>query len=211
MTPPVIAVANLKGGTGKTTSTAYLAHAFGQLGRRVLIIDADPQESITGWAEISHWTIPTASVPSKELHRRVKGLGAGYDVVLIDTPPFYPPEPESESGPWQPTGIVHSALRAADLVVIPMAPTLMELHRVRPTLRAIERAGVQDVRFLLRSVSRPGEGPAAGIRDVLVAGGSRVMQTEIKHIKPLAQSFGGPVGPGLHGYLSAAIELEKTA
>jgi chromosome partitioning protein len=207
----VIAVANLKGGTGKTTSTAYLAHAFGQLGRRVLIIDADPQESITGWAEISHWTIPTASVPSKELHRKIKGLGAGYDVVLIDTPPFYPTEPKDAAGPWQPTGIVHSALRAADLVVVPMAPTLMELHRVRPTLKAIDAAGVRDVRFLLRSVSRQGAGSAAGVRDVLVANGSTVMQAEIKHLQAVAQSFGGPVGPGLHGYLSAAMELEKTA
>jgi len=210
MTPLIIAVANLKGGTGKTTSTAYLAHAFGQLGRRVLIIDADPQESITGWAEISHWSIPTASMPSKQLHRKVKGLGAGYDVVLIDTAPFYPQEKhEPEYVP--PPGIVDSALRAADMVVIPMAPTLMELHRVRPTLKAVERAGLQDVRFLLRGVSRQGEGPSAGVRDVLVAGGSRVMQAEVKHLKALAQSFGGPVGPGLHGYLSAAIELEKTA
>lgn len=209
-TPPlIIAVANLKGGTGKTTSTAYLAHAFVQLRRSVLIVDADPQESIKEWAEISEWTIPTVGMPTKQIHRRLKGVvGSAYDVVLIDTPPFYPMEKDPDA-PWVPMGIVDSALRAADLVVVPLAPTLMELRRVAPTLKAIAHVGVQDVRFLLnRTVSRAGS--TGGIRDALAAGGANVMQTEIKRLESVAQAFGAPLGTNLNGYLSAAIELEKT-
>lgn len=43
----VTAVANLKGGVGKTTSTNGLAHAGASQGRRVLIVDADMQGNIT--------------------------------------------------------------------------------------------------------------------------------------------------------------------
>jgi chromosome partitioning protein len=43
----VIAVANLKGGVGKTTTVLNLAGFAGQLGKRVLAVDTDPQASLT--------------------------------------------------------------------------------------------------------------------------------------------------------------------
>jgi len=43
----VIAVANHKGGTGKTTSTLAIGAALAERGQRVLIVDLDPQASLT--------------------------------------------------------------------------------------------------------------------------------------------------------------------
>jgi chromosome partitioning protein len=61
----VVAVANLKGGTSKTTTAVFLAHALQERGRRVLFIDADPQASAVDWSVLP-----------------------GIDAVVIDTPPL---------------------------------------------------------------------------------------------------------------------------
>src|SRR5690606_30478629 len=70
----VITVTNLKGGSAKTTSTAYLAHAYAAEGKSVLIIDADPQGSALRWSEQGEWDIPTIALPVKNLHTRIRGI-----------------------------------------------------------------------------------------------------------------------------------------
>lgn len=48
--PRIIAMANMKGGVGKTTSTICTAIALNKLGRKVEVRDIDPQGSATLWA-----------------------------------------------------------------------------------------------------------------------------------------------------------------
>jgi chromosome partitioning protein len=51
-------VANQKGGVGKTTTVANLGAAFVTLGRRVLLIDLDPQAALTATYGISPYNLP---------------------------------------------------------------------------------------------------------------------------------------------------------
>ena len=72
---PVISFANAKGGAGKTTAALLLATELAGQGHRVAIIDCDPQQWITQWAEISGplhnlEVISQVSVASLQCHLR---------------------------------------------------------------------------------------------------------------------------------------------
>jgi chromosome partitioning protein len=197
-------LANLKGGSGKTTSTAYLAHAFHAMSLSVLVVDADPQKKTTKWAEQADWPMPVLWLPDPALHRKLPGItrGRGYDVVVDQA------EPVAHR-------LVVSAMRAADTVVVPMAPTLMELDSIAPDLAAIATAAAHrdsgpEVRVLFNRAKRNARSTKV-IRRALESSGVHVLTAEIPSREPLAQSYTAPVTGHLFGYLSAAEELEKTA
>jgi len=106
----VITVASRKGGAGKTTLTAHLAGHAHALGRRCLVIDADPQGSLSLCNALREEQALPLLTAERGIERAL-ALAAveNYDYVFIDTAPTL----------WV---MVQTAIRAATLVVVPARP-----------------------------------------------------------------------------------------
>jgi chromosome partitioning protein len=118
----VITLASRKGGAGKSTLTAHLAaHAHG-CGARCMVVDADPQGSLTLWHSLrSGGDIALRNAAQGVDRLLAHAMIDGYEWVFVDTPPTM----------WV---VVGEAIRAATLVVIPARPGLFDLAAVRETV-----------------------------------------------------------------------------
>src|SRR5215813_6811086 len=116
----IVAVLGEKGGTGKTTLATNLAGMRAADGHDVLLLDADRQASASYWAEKrSHQHSPVPAVQSVQkfgdgLMRTVRDMARRYDDILIDV------------GAGD-TREVESALRVADLAIVPVQPARLDV------------------------------------------------------------------------------------
>jgi len=207
-----LALANLKPGTGKTTSAVWLAHVFAQAGNGVLLVDADPSGSALEWSDLAAMDPRVAppqaafpfrivALPSRELHRRLPEIARDDDVVIIDTPQL-----EDHAG------IARSALRYADEILIPCAPSPIEINRTTPVRDEIaEVAAARDrparsAVLLNRCITRAHSVPDA--REALAGLGYDVLDTAVPRLEVYAQSFGMPIpGPGREVWRRVAQDL----
>ena len=126
----------------------------------------------------------TVGLPVRNLHAQLPALATGRDVVIVDTPPL-----ETQKG------IVISAMRAADLVVVPVAPTGIEVERL-----AAVRASLEEVASLRES----GQSPVAVVllnrtvahatstavwRRTLEADGWHVLANDVRRLEAIAQAW----------------------
>lgn len=108
---PVIAILNQKGGSGKTTIAINLAHALHRTGKKVLLVDSDPQGSARDWNEENAGElIPVVGLDRETLPKDLQSIGMGYDWVVIDGAP-------------QIAKLSAAAVKAADMVIIPCQPS----------------------------------------------------------------------------------------
>jgi chromosome partitioning protein len=188
--PPVltIVVANLKGGSTKTTTAAFISHALLEAGLTVLGVDADGEnESLLSWSEAGEWSIPVIGMPVTDLHRKLPGVvGDRYDAVVIDTPPMK-----------ERRGVVSSAIRLATHVLVPMAPTGMEYARVPAIRELVDDAATladqppQLAVVLTRTVSNAASTDV--YRQLLIDDGVRVLGPTVGRLERYAQAFGLPI------------------
>lgn len=109
--PKVIAVLNQKGGVGKTTISSNLAEALKHGGHSVLLVDSDPQGSLRDWNEASDGKIiPVIGLDRETLPKDLEAVKNRYDYVIVDGAP-------------QSARLAGAAVRAADIVIIPVTPS----------------------------------------------------------------------------------------
>lgn len=118
----VLVFASRKGGSGKSTLAAHLAAHVAKPSRPTLLIDADPQGSLTLWHKLRGESAPALARSTRNIAEVVKAARReGYEWGFIDTPP-------------NKSAAVVEAIGLATLVIIPARPGVFDLAAVQDTI-----------------------------------------------------------------------------
>lgn len=181
----IITIAQQKGGSGKTTVAVNLAVCLRGRGHSVGLLDTDPQGSLGRWFlerlerlgedEALEFTTSSAwgaSYESDKLKKR-------FDYVIIDTPPKI----DSDLRP---------ALRVADLVLVPVATSHVDLWATEGVLDLARREKCDTLIVLNRT--RPGTRLAGEVAEKAEELGAEVAAAQIANRVTYAETLGQGLG-----------------
>jgi chromosome partitioning protein len=156
-----VALVAQKGGVGKTTIAVNLAVAALGMGVQTALFDLDQQESAVIWSDRRASEQPHVEfLTERRLAEALRAAEAqGFGLAIIDTPPAAGPQ-------------AYTAAQAADLVLIPCRPSLVDLDAIKRTAQLVKSAGIEA--FVVFNAAAPGattllEDAAGIVRDAGLA------------------------------------------
>ena len=199
----VITVAQQKGGSGKTTIAANLAAAFAR-SRRVALLDTDPQRSLTRWHDIRaarptppSLEITASAVSSWRVQAELDRLRREFDLVIIDSPPQVDQD-------------ARRAIRAANLILIPVQPSAPDLWAAEGTLTLAKEE--RRPAHLVLNRTAPGRRAAEAVRAMLRAVKLEALACGLGNRAAFAKAFAAGLSAAEYTPRSAAAtELQALA
>ncbi|WP_372893504.1 ParA family partition ATPase [Rhodosalinus sp.] len=180
----IVTIAQQKGGSGKTTLAANLAVAWARAGKSVALVDTDPQGSLGRWfmTRIEGRAAPDLEFSTSSawgVGYETRKLAGSHDLVVVDTPP----KADSDLRP---------GLRAADLVIVPVASSHVDLWATEGVLDLARREGRPALLVLNRA--RAGTRLGAEVAEAARALDATVADTAIAHRVVYAETLGQGLG-----------------
>jgi chromosome partitioning protein len=119
-----------KGGVAKTTLATALAVCAEQVGKGAAVFDLDPQASAAFWKDTRQAETPAVvAIPAARLGNMLRAAEeAGTELAIIDTPPFA-------------KDIAFEAAQAADFILIPTRPAVLDVMAMSKTLELVGHYG----------------------------------------------------------------------
>jgi len=141
----VLSFITQKGGSGKTTLAINCAVEAERQGKRVLLLDMDPQGSAEAWyLDREQETPALARISARELEPALAAARQrGFDHILIDTP-------------GRDDAATATAVRASDFIIIPCRPTPGDMKATPPTIATVRRLDKQACFVLTQTPPRGG-------------------------------------------------------
>ena len=197
----VITIAQQKGGSGKTTLAVNLAVAFSRMGHSVALLDTDPQGSLGRWflARRARMAVPGMDLSTASawgVTYECEKLRKTTDIVIVDTPPKVDAD-------------LRPALREADLILIPVAASHVDLWAVEGVLDLAARERKRATIVLNRTQAGTRlDGEVARSAAALDAGLARA---RLGHRVAFAATLGTGLGVQEAGRSAAGSEVQALA
>lgn len=196
----IITVASFKGGVGKTTSAVHLA-AFFQMDKPTLLIDGDPNRSVTGWSK--RGTLPFKVVDERQAAR----YSRDFEHIVIDTQA----RPSRED--------LEALAGGCDLLVVPTTPDAMALEALTLMVDTLQELAAERYRVLITVIPPRPRKDGDEARSALEEAGLPLFRTGIREYAAFQKAavLGVPVhevkdpraGLGWDDYVAVGKELHR--